>query len=171
MKKIHLNERQKGIATIFGIVLLVVLAYGYRCGLQEVCGTSFIERVIRSEKVIMLPQGQIYAEVADTQASREQGLSGRSKLAEDEGMLFVFDFPGKYGFWMKDMNFPIDMVWISQDGTVVHIEREVSPATYFDFHPPQTFVNTPNAKYVLEMASGASEKYGLYLGTKVGIAQ
>lgn len=86
-------------------------------------------------------------------------------------MLFVFDVPGKYGFWMKDMRFPIDMVWISQDGTVVHIEREVSPSTYFDFNPPKTFVNTPDAKYVLEMASGTSEKYGLYLGTKVGIGE
>lgn len=171
MKKINLHERHKGIAAACGIALLIVLAYGYRCGLQKVCGMGLIERVIRSEKVIMLPQGQIYAEIADTPASREQGLSGRSKLNEDEGMLFVFDVPGKYGFWMKDMNFPIDMIWVSEDGTVVHVEREISPSTYFDFNPPQTFVNTPDAKYVLEMASGASEKYGLYLGTKVGIEE
>jgi uncharacterized protein len=171
MKKINLNERQKGIALASGVILLLFLAYGYRCGLQKVCGTGFIEKTVRAEKVITLPQGKIQAEVADTPASREQGLSGRSELQENDGMLFVFDMPGKYGFWMKDMNFPIDMVWISQDGYVVHIEREVSPSTYFDSNPPQAFVNTPDAKYVLEIASGASEKYGLYLGTSVEIEE
>jgi uncharacterized membrane protein (UPF0127 family) len=171
MKKIRLNEREKGMFLIAGALLLVVLAYGYRCGLQKSCGSSAIEHVVRGGKVITFPQGKVYAEVADTAASREQGLSGRKGLSDDEGMLFVFDTPGRYGFWMKDMLFSIDMVWINQDGVVVHLERNVSPDTYFKFNPPATFINGPEAKYVLELASGASEKYGVYLGTKVKIGE
>jgi uncharacterized membrane protein (UPF0127 family) len=169
MKKIRLNEKQKGMAALFAVALLIVLSYGYRCGLQKICGSGFVERTVRSSKELTFPQGKVYAEIADTSASREQGLSGRSGLGEGKGMLFVFDYPGKYGFWMKDMKFAIDMVWINEDGTVVHIERNVTPETYFDFNPPKTFVNTPDAKYVLELPSGASEQYGIYLGTKVEI--
>jgi uncharacterized membrane protein (UPF0127 family) len=171
MKRIRLQERQKGKIAVIGIVLLVVLAYGYRCGLQKVCASGLMEKVVRSGSELTFPKGKIYAEVVDTPASREQGLSGRSELKDDEGMLFIFEHPGKYGFWMKDMTFPIDIIWINQDGVVVHIEREVTPDSYFNFNPPKTFVNTPEAKYVLELANGGSEKYGIYLGTKVSIGE
>lgn len=171
MKKIHLNDKQKGLATIFGIALLIVLAYGYRCGLQKVCASSAVERVVRGGKELTFPQGTIEAEVADTPASREQGLSGRTELKEGRGMLFVFDYSGTYAFWMKDMKFAIDMVWINQDKVVVHIERNATPESYFDFNPPKTFVNIPEAKYVLEIPAGASDKYGIYLGTKVGMGE
>src|SRR3989344_1451545 len=69
-------------------------------------------------------------DLADTQEKRTQGLSGRKDIADDYGMLFVFDAPGKYGFWMKDMLIDIDIIWLSRDGSIVHIEHSVSPATY-----------------------------------------
>ncbi len=171
MKNFLFNKRQKGSLIILSFLSLGILAYGYHCGVQKVCGLGFVERVVREEKKLILPQGEVYAEVANTSASRERGLSGRSSLDEDKGMLFVFDASGKYGFWMKDMKFSIDMVWINQDGIVVHVEREIAPETYFNFNPPKTFVNTPEAKYVLELASGAAEKHGIYLGTKVEIGE
>lgn len=166
-----IKKHQKGPVLILAFVFLVVIAYGYKCGLQKVCGLSTVEKVVRGGKEIILPRGKIYAEVADTPASRALGLSGRAGLANDEGMLFVFDYPGKYGFWMKDMLFSIDMVWIAEDGTVVHIERDATPESYFNHTPPQTFVNTPDAKYVLELAAGQADMFGLYLGTKVKIGE
>ncbi len=54
--------------------------------------------------------------------SRSRGLSGKKSLAEDEGMLFVFELAGKYGFWMPDMRFDIDIVWI-RGGRVVGVSR------------------------------------------------
>lgn len=154
-----------------GVCALFFLAYGYTCGVQEVCGLAVVEKVVRSGKEISLPKGTVYAEVVDTQAARVQGLSGRSGLSEDEGMLFIFDHPGKYGFWMKDMLFAIDIVWVSEDLTVVHVEHNATPSSYFATNPPQTFVNTPDAKYVLELASGQAEKFGVYLGTKIRIGE
>lgn len=156
---------------MLSVIALFALAYGYRCGIQETCGSSLVEKAVRGGKEITLPRGTVYAEVADTQASRTQGLSGRSGLALDEGMLFVFDYSGKYGFWMKDMLFPIDMVWINEDGVVVHVVRNATPESYFGHNPPETFVNVPDAKYVLEVASGQADKFGLYLGTKVKIGE
>src|SRR4051812_1798797 len=62
----------------------------------------------------------VVVDLATTPTTREQGLSGRAALPENHGMLFVFDTPGVYPFWMKDMNFPIDMIWISNDMKVVY---------------------------------------------------
>lgn len=154
---LRIKKQQKWIIILLSIILLFGAAYRY-------------EKSIRSGKEIILPQGKVYVEIADTPALRAQGLSGRKGLAEGRGMLFVFQYPGRYGFWMKDMLFPIDIVWISGDGTVVHVEREVIPETYSK-SVPQTFINTPDAKYVLELAVGQSEKFGLFLGTKVKIGE
>ncbi len=61
-------------------------------------------------------------EVADTDAKRVQGLSGRPRLAPDAGMLFLLPEPGFYGFWMKDMAFPIDLAWITPQKRVAAVE-------------------------------------------------
>lgn len=71
--------------------------------------------------------GQIYhLEVADTDAQRRKGLGDRDSLCDDCGMLFEFEAPGRYPFWMKDMRFSIDILWLSGQ-KVVSIERVVSP--------------------------------------------
>lgn len=84
-------------------------------------------------------------EVADTQEARVQGLSDRKSLAHDTALLFVFDESSVQCFWMKDMQFPIDMVWVDENWRVVHIERNVSPNTYPDEKCPEK-----PAKYVIE---------------------
>jgi uncharacterized membrane protein (UPF0127 family) len=113
-----------------------------------------------------MPKGALEVEVADTISSRELGLSGRKKMNDDEGMLFVFDTPGRYGFWMKDMQFPLDIAWINQNGIVVYIERNVTPETY-----PKAFINQSEALYVLEVNAGLMEKFGLYMGSKIKIVE
>ena len=107
----------------------------------------------------------VKVDLALTDAAQEKGLSGRSGLKESEGMLFVFNKPGRYGFWMKDMQFPIDMIWISSEGQVVHMEENIATSTY-----PKAFSNTSSAQYVLELDANAARKYGIYLGTKIDIA-
>ncbi len=102
--------------------------------------------------------------VAATEAAREQGLSGRTELADDEGMLFVFPRDGNYAFWMKDMLFSIDIIWISPDGRVVHIAPNVSPTTY-----PEDFVSPTPARYVLEVPAGFADAHGVNVGDIVGL--
>jgi uncharacterized membrane protein (UPF0127 family) len=113
---------------------------------------------------VLMPKGAIEVEVANTKASRELGLSGRKSMTDDEGLLFVFDTPGRYGFWMKDMKFPLDIIWINQNGIVVDIERNLTPDTY-----PKPYINDSDATYVLEINAGLAQHFGLYLGSKVKI--
>ena len=65
-------------------------------------------------------------EIANTERLRAQGLSGRDSMPSDHGMLFVFKKQDKYVFWMKDMNFALDFVWI-KEGQVVEITNNVQP--------------------------------------------
>ncbi|MBP6858226.1 MAG: DUF192 domain-containing protein [Candidatus Pacebacteria bacterium] len=122
--------------------------------------------LIRADKEILTkfraPQGIIYSHVARTPSTRERGLSGTLSLDSDEGMLFIFPQPGVYAFWMKDMNFAIDIVWIDSDRRVIGVTRNVLPETY-----PETFGPTGKVQFVLEAPSGSAEKFGLKEGSIV----
>ena len=104
----------------------------------------------------------LHVAIADTEASREQGLSGITSLAMDEGMLFIFPKDGMYSFWMKDMLFSIDMLWISFDGLVVSIVPSASPATY-----PHAFTPSTLARYVLEVPAGFAAEHKIGVGSKL----
>lgn len=93
-------------------------------------------------------------EIADTSSERAQGLSGRDGLCGGCAMLFRFDVPGTYGFWMPDMRFAIDIAWI-RDGRIIHIERRVAPDFQGVLHP------SSEATDVLETAAGALDGVGV----------
>ena len=100
--------------------------------------------------------------IADTDESREQGLSGTPTLAPGTGKLFIFDHPGKYSFWMKDMNYPIDIVWIDEEWKVVSITEAVSPLSY-----PMTFYPSEPVRYVLEVNAYEAVPLNLSIGTQL----
>jgi len=104
----------------------------------------------------------IAVELALTPESQAQGLSGRDRLGENEGMLFVFDRPDKYSFWMKDMNFPIDIIWIGEDLQIIYIKKNATPESF-----PEAFTPNTKAKYILEVISGFSENNNLREGDRV----
>jgi uncharacterized protein len=103
----------------------------------------------------------IRAWVADTPETRARGLSGREGLAEGDGMLFVFPQKDRHSFWMKDMKFSIDILWLDENLEVLHIEESVSPDTY-----PRSFSAPLPDKYVLELPRGYSRRHTITTGTK-----
>lgn len=105
-------------------------------------------------------------EVADTNKLLEKGLSGHGPLKDNEGMLFVFKTPDKYGFWMKEMLFPLDIIWVSQDFKIVHIEKSLLPETY-----PKIFYPTSSALYVLEVSAGEADLLKIKTGDSVQITK
>ena len=103
--------------------------------------------------------------VSDTDKLREQGLSGRDGLAEDQAMLFIFDKPDMLGFWMKDMKFSIDMLWLDSNYRVVSFERNVSPDTY-----PKIFFPKALSRYVVELSAGTLASLGVKEGDEVSFS-
>lgn len=114
------------------------------------------------ENEIIIGDNRVRVLVADTESERARGLSGRETLALDEGMLFVFEEPGTYGFWMKEMRFSIDILWISAEGRVVGVEKSASPDSY-----PRIFTPPIPIRYVLEAPAGFFDAHQLEVGQKV----
>ena len=103
----------------------------------------------------------LVADIADTDPLRELGLSGRTGLKENEGMLFVFQTDGQHSFWMKDMLFPIDMVWLSADKKVVYIAANAQPGSY-----PATFNPESPSRYVIELPAGWAARHHVTVGSQ-----
>jgi len=97
--------------------------------------------------------------IADTPSERTQGLSGRESLAENQAMLFVFDYPDYHKIWMKDMKFPIDVIWLDENKKITHIEENISPETY-----PATFFPPEKSLYIIEAYAGFAHKNDLQVG-------
>jgi uncharacterized membrane protein (UPF0127 family) len=130
-----------------------------------VVGFLLYERSHQGLRLLTVDGQTIYVSVADTESSRELGLGGRESLVADEGMLFIFPVEGNYPFWMKDMRFAIDMVWIRNDGTILYIQGGVVPATYPESFAPKTGL----ARYVLELPAGYAIAHNIKVGDKVQI--
>ena len=113
-------------------------------------------------KYIKIGDKTIKVDVVSTPELLEKGLSGRKDMKEDEGMLFVFKNSSKYSFWMKNMNFAIDMIWINESLNVVYIKKDAKPESF-----PEVFSTNTDAKYVLEVMSGFSKKNNLKEGDSV----
>lgn len=94
--------------------------------------------------------------LASSPDDRTRGLSGRQSLPEKEGMLFAFPQADFHGFWMKDMNFPIDIVWINEQMKVVYLKENVQPQTF-----PEIFKPDQKALYVLEVNAGFARSVGI----------
>lgn len=98
-------------------------------------------------------------EIADTEVLREQGLSGHKPLGANEGMLFIFPNDDQHQFWMKDMLFPIDIVWFDSEYRIIDVRERADPNSY-----PEIFTPKSNARYVIELPAGFFEKYHLKVG-------
>lgn len=123
-----------------------------------------------SDGFIFIGDHQIQFELADNAAEQAVGLSTKTGLESNQGMLFAFTEPNIPSFWMKNMQFPIDIIWIHQD-RVVGVVSNVQPqpgvpdselTTYF----PETPVN-----FVLEVQAGWAEQNGLQIGQNVEVVR
>lgn len=111
--------------------------------------------------LVQLGSQKVSLDIADTDAKRTQGLSGRKKLAKDQGMLFVFPTADRQCMWMKDMYVSLDMVWLNSQKEVVSIQTDIAPDTY-----PQQFC-ADNTRYVIELSAGATQNIGLQVGKQL----
>lgn len=105
-------------------------------------------------------------EVAETPEELSMGLMFRESIEPDRGMLFVFKHEGIHAFWMKNTLIPLDMIWISENNTVVFIKKNALPCES-DSCP--TIDPGKKAKYVLEVNGGISDQVGLEIGDVVTI--
>lgn len=134
--------------------------------LAIVVGLGFLWWQMNNEQQVVRLHGNSYhMSVARTADERERGLSGTDSLPSDRAMVFVFPKDDKWAIWMKDMKYPIDIVWLNSDKVVVHMVKNAQPSSYpkTQFEPPQ------NTRYVIELPSGTIERTGISIGDPAGM--
>lgn len=111
---------------------------------------------------VFLPNGKIItAELAITDEERTRGLMFRKEVPEDYGMLFIFEYEEKHGFWMKNTLINLDIIWIGKNKKIVHIEKNVPPCKG---EPCEVYYPSGPALYVLEIKGGKGDRENLKIG-------
>ncbi len=150
--------------SLVGMVLLSALAYQVLVGNPEDVRTDTSSGTPQSGVTVLLGSTTVQVEVVQTSADITRGLSGRDALAEGYGMLFVMPHSAPHKFWMPDMHFAIDIIWLNEKFEVVDITHHATPESY-----PETFTPKVSARYVLEVPSGFATTYGLVEGMQATI--
>lgn len=152
------------IQLIGSFLIVLLLLAGTIVGRIQLDKKSNSENaVVATSTEVSLGNQILVAKIANTDALRTKGLSGTDALPDGRAMLFVFDTPGLYGFWMVDMKYSIDMIWINKDKQVVFIKEHATPESY-----PETFTPTSPALYVLEVPDGFVKNHEVKVGDVVG---
>lgn len=105
----------------------------------------------------------VHAEIADSDFETQRGLMDRKSMSDDESMLFLFEKEDRYAFWMKNMQFALDIIWIDGNRRIVDTAKNVPPCkeTCESIFPALT------ARYVLEVNAGWVEKHKIKIGDEV----
>lgn len=143
---------------LIGLILLLVV------GGFELMSYRAVVKDTPAQGAQLLSSGTMKFEIADTPSKQETGLSNRRSIPDDYGMLFVFPKADRYGFWMKDMLVPIDIIWLSDSGDILLIDHSVSPDTY-----PHVLYPPVVVRYVLETRAGYAQSHAWDIGTHVAI--
>ena len=134
------------------VIILVILIISWQLSARQ-----------PARKILTIGQAEITVEIADTENLRAQGLSGRKFLADNQGLLFVFPQPLRPAFWMKDMLFPLDLIWL-KDNQVVGYEKNLLPAGE---NPPVLYRPSQDVNLVLEVNAGWVDEQGIKVGDEL----
>lgn len=132
-----------------------------------ILGSYFLTRNFGKKNLLKVGNAFLKIETADSPEERSQGLSDRKSLCSDCGLLFIFDQPGFYPFWMRRMNFDIDILWV-RDGEVAEITYEAKAPPKEEFESPKTFYQSKvPVEMVLEVNSGWVKENGIKIGDRI----
>ena len=149
---------------ITGIVLIVIalgISAWYFWGMSRACNPPL------PTQVITVGGSTFQAELATTGIEQMCGLSGRTGLDDGKGMLFIFGSPGTQTFWMKDMNFAIDMIWISGNTVAGFAQDAPAPVSGTQIWQLKLYGSPSFLDKVLEVPAGTVAKDGIKVGDQV----
>lgn len=157
-----MKEKTQWIVAFLSVVLLAVAVYLFAFVRFAQTG-----QVLEETQVSFVGGPTLIAEVADDLEEQVLGLSFRENLKPEHGMLFLYNDQDQRLFWMKDMRFAIDIVWIS-DGVVVGIESNVPPPVSGK-DELKIYASPADVDAVLEVQAGYMQQQGLTVGSQINV--
>lgn len=130
---------------------LIILSFG-----------SYLASKKNKTAIVSIGGHKFSSEIAQSSNEREKGLGNKKSLCADCAMLFIFPQKGEYSFWMKDMKFNLDIIWLYEE-KVAYIAKNVSYKDPYSINPGV------EADKVLEINAGLSDKYGISIGDKMEV--
>ncbi len=146
----------KQVIFLFLLVIVLIVFVGM--------ASNFKSLFQGEEPYVIINSQKIYVEIADSSEEKKQGLSGRESLAENKGMLFIYPEPGNYSFWMKEMRFNLDFVFIN-DQKVVDLKENIPFSK--EGEEPQTIRAEAEFDKVLEVNQGTIKEMNIKVGDEV----
>lgn len=159
MPKLDKKWRLGGILSVIIAVVILAVIFG---GSAKPAKTAQNCGNYRDDRNITINNHTFRAEAPDNEAAFEKGLGGRPCILPDEAMIFPFTAAGQYPFWMKDMKFPIDILWINPSHEIVAEKVNLQPSSY-----PNKYANPTSlpAQYVLEIRANRTKELNITPGT------
>jgi len=152
------------IHTIQNILMIFVLVGGALYVYVNRDEIPFFSSFLPDTPIMHVGDIPIRIEIVSTEEDRARGLGGRNELGDVDGMLFVFPQADYHGIWMKDMRFPIDIIWIDENLRIISIDKGIVPQSY-----PRVYRPPLPAKYVVETNMYFTDTFGIGLGQEVRI--
>lgn len=159
---------------LIDVSILVVLAFAfievpiYIVPFDNVCCEGLLLEAntsdLKNKVNITINKLNLSVDIASTPEEQTKGLSIKESLEKNEGMIFPYDTSQILSFWMKNMKFPIDILWLDADKRVVHIEENLEPCP--PLGPCPSYSTDTLSQYVLEIAGGLSRDNGIAIGTQ-----
>lgn len=147
---------------ILGLAIIFMVVGAFLFNIRNISAPAVPET---SGASVVMAGESFNVEVARTPGEQIRGLSGHAPLAGNAGMLFAFPAPAPQSFWMKDMLFPIDIIWINNSAVAGLVPRALP-----DDSPARAIYYSPEpVQYVLEVPAGTSDRLGIKPGTSVKI--
>jgi uncharacterized membrane protein (UPF0127 family) len=153
-------------STIQIVIITLLIPLGFLFQYAKTNDATFSELFFSEVPVLHIGEIPVRIEIADTDSERVRGLSGRNTLENIDGLLFIFPTDERHAIWMKDMKFPIDIIWISEDLKVIDITKNATPESY-----PAVYRPTTSARYALETDVHFSDAFGIAIGQTVQLPE
>lgn len=151
----------KKILIAYGVLLIVIALLAF----AKFNGSNFLPN-FSSSPTAEINKHKVNVKVARTIDEKKKGLSKIKTLKESDGMVFPFDTSAKYPFWMRDVEFPLDIIYIQND-TIVDIIKNAQPQAGKDVSQIPVLTPKADANFVLEVVGGYTDKYKIKIGDKV----
>ncbi len=160
-----MTSRTQALIPIIAAALIIGVA-----GIFSIPSDSKLESVEFPRGTIMVDDIVLEVQIADTKPRWIRGLMFQDQLPYDQGMIFVYNEPGVYSLWMLNMQFSLDMIWFDENGSIVHIEQDISPCkTPTEIMACQSIVPSEYSLYILEVTAGFIDEFNITKDSKLRI--